>query len=131
MSFKAGGGGFMIKESQAGRRTDPREQPALLKRCRPARERKNHSQYAMDNYPSLKDRSRHPGGQGDKRGGPGGAPGARDAQGVTGTRGQARIHRGGKAIAQLQWEKLADFSGLDWGGGEGGSRRRDRMYTCG
>ena len=61
-SFKAGGGGFMIKESQAGRTTDPTEQPALLKRCRPARERKNHSQYALDNYPSLTDGSRQPGG---------------------------------------------------------------------
>ena len=28
----------------------------------------NHSQYALDNYPSLKDRSRQPGGRGDKWG---------------------------------------------------------------
>ena len=62
-SFKAGGGGFMIKESQAGRKPDQREQPALLKRYRLARERKNYSQYALDNYPSLTDGSRQPGGE--------------------------------------------------------------------
>ena len=63
----------------------------------------NHSQYALDNYPSLTDSSRQPGGRGDRWGwdkhGPSRGwqlPGVRPA-----------------SVTQPQWEKLADVSGPD------------------